>query len=131
MRVAVTYDDGKIFQHFWRTQYFKVYDIEDSVVVDSKVVDTNGSGHGALSEVLKSLNVKALICGGIGLGAQIILQDNGIDLYGGIEGEADKVVQEFAEGKLKFSAYVGCNHHDGEHTCGSHGCGEKHNCTGK
>lgn len=28
-RVAVTYEDGNVFQHFGRTQSFKLYDVED------------------------------------------------------------------------------------------------------
>jgi len=35
----------------------------------SEVVDTNGSGHGALAGVLNAINADVLICGGIGGGA--------------------------------------------------------------
>lgn len=43
MRIAVTYEDGQIFQHFGHTEQFKVYDVEDGKVVASEVVDTNGN----------------------------------------------------------------------------------------
>ena len=130
MRVAVTYENGEIFQHFGHTEQFKVYDIQDGKVVSSKVVDTNGSGHGALAGVLNALNVDALICGGIGGGAQMALAEAGIRLYGGGSGSADAAAQALAEGKLTFNPNVHCDHHDhhGEgHTCGSHGCGS-HSC---
>lgn len=52
MRIAVTYEDGQIFQHFGHTEQFKVYDVEDGRVVASEVVDTNGNGHGALAGFL-------------------------------------------------------------------------------
>ena len=42
-------------------------------MVHSEVVDTNGSGHGALAGVLNALNADVLICGGIGGGAQTAL----------------------------------------------------------
>ena len=45
MRVAVTYDNGNIFGHFGRTEQFKVYDIEDGKIVDSKILDTNGEAN--------------------------------------------------------------------------------------
>lgn len=132
MRIAVTYENGAIFQHFGHTEYFKVYNVEDGKIVSSEVVDTNGSGHGALAGVLNSLNAEVLICGGIGMGAQMALADAGIKLYGGVSGDADKAVEDFVAGKLDYNPDVQCNHHDhnhgeghscGEHSCGSHSCG--------
>ena len=130
MRVAVTYENGEIFQHFGHTEQFKVYDVEDGRILSSEVVDTNGSGHGALAGVLKALKVDALICGGIGGGAQMALAEAGIKLYGGVSGSADAAARALAEGKLDFNPAVRCDHHDhhGEgHSCGSHGCGS-HTC---
>ena len=130
MRVAVTYENGEIFQHFGHTEQFKVYDIEDGKILSSEIVDTNGSGHGALAGVLNALKVDALICGGIGGGAQMALAQAGIRLYGGVSGSADAAVQALAEGKLDFDPNVHCDHHDhhGEgHSCGSHSCGS-HTC---
>lgn len=50
MRIAVTYENGEIFQHFGRTEQFKVYDVEGGKIVRSEIVATNGSGHGALAQ---------------------------------------------------------------------------------
>ena len=86
MRIAVTYENGQIFQHFGHTEFFKVYDVEDGKVVASEVVDTNGSGHGALAGVLNALKADILICGGIGGGAQMALAAAGIKLFGGVSG---------------------------------------------
>lgn len=132
MRIAVTYEDGEIFQHFGHTQQFKVYDVQNGTIVSSEIVDTNGSGHGALAGVLGALNVDALICGGIGGGAQMALAEAGIQLYGGVSGSADQAAQALAEGKLAFNPNVQCSHHGehhhGEgHSCGDHGCGG-HSC---
>lgn len=131
MKVAVTYENGEIFQHFGHTQYFKIYEISEDKVISSKVVDTNGSGHGALAGVLNSLQADVLICGGIGGGAQMALAQAGIQLYGGVSGSADAAVEAFLRGELDFNPNVQCNHHDhhGEgHTCGDHGCGSEHHC---
>ena len=130
MRVAVTYENGEIFQHFGHTAQFKVYDIQDGKILSSEIVDTNGSGHGALAGLLNVMKVDALICGGIGGGAQMALVEAGIKLYGGVSGSADAAAQALAEGKLDYNPAVRCDHHDhhGEgHTCGSHGCGS-HTC---
>ena len=66
MRIAVTYENGEIFQHFGRTEQFKVYDIENGEIKSTEIVGTNGNGHGALAGLLKGMGVDALICGGIG-----------------------------------------------------------------
>ena len=131
MRIAVTYENGEIFQHFGHTQQFKVYDVQDGKILSSQVVDTGSSGHGALAGVLTALNADVLICGGIGGGAQMALAAAGIRLFGGVSGNADAAVEAFVSGNLAYNPDVRCNHHDhhhGEgHTCGSHGCGS-HTC---
>ena len=132
MRIAVTYEDGQIFQHFGHTQMFKIYDVDDGKVVASQVVDTNGQGHGALAGFLFGGNVDVLICGGIGGGAQMALAQAGIKLYGGVSGSADAAVEAFLKQELAYNPDVKCDHHgeghDHEHgSCGSHGCGS-HGC---
>ncbi len=131
MRIAVTYEDGQIFQHFGHTEYFKVYDVENGTVTRKAEICTNGSGHGALANFLKQINVDTLLCGGIGGGARRALEEAGIALYGGISGGADQAVQDFLAGKLRYDPQAMCSHH-GEHhgegrTCGEHQCGN-HTC---
>ena len=131
MKLAVTYENGQIFQHFGRTAQFKLYDIEDGKIVRSEVVDTNGSGHGALAGFLMQRGVDTLICGGIGGGAQAALANAGIRLFGGVSGDADAAAEALVNGTLNFNPAVHCDHHEhahGEgHTCGEHGCSE-HGC---
>ena len=131
MKIAVTYENGQIFQHFGHTENFKIYDVLGKDIISSEVVSTNGSGHGALAGMLKEHNVAVLICGGIGGGAQAALAEAGIMLYGGVSGDADDAVKALLEGTLAFNPNVQCNHHGHEHgeghTCGNHGCGS-HSC---
>lgn len=132
MRIAVTYENGDIFQHFGRTEQFKVYDVQEGKINSSEVVNTNGIGHGALAGVLNALQADVLICGGIGGGAKSALAAAGIKLYGGTSGNADQAVEALLKGELSYNTDVQCNHH-GEHqheeNFGEHGCGE-HNCSG-
>lgn len=132
MRIAVTYENGQIFQHFGHTEQFKIYDVADGQIVREAVVDTNGSGHGALAGFLMQLGVDALICGGIGGGAQMALAEVGIRLFGGVSGDADAAVNALIAGNLGYNPDVHCDHHDhehgeGGHSCGNHGCGN-HGC---
>ena len=125
-KIAVTYEDGNVFQHFGHTEQFKVYEITDGKITDTQIADTQGSGHGALAGVLSAMDVDTLICGGIGAGAQAALAEAGIKLYGGVSGSADEAVNALLAGELVFQPDVQCSHHGhGEH----HACGEqKHGC---
>ena len=127
MKIAVTYENGLIFQHFGHTEQFKIYDIEDGKIISSEVIDTNGQGHGALAGVLDGAKVDALICGGIGMGAQMALAEAGIKFYGGVWGDADEAAQALAEGRLEYDPDAKCDHHGNEegHECGhgDHECG--------
>lgn len=119
MRIAVTYEAGLVFQHFGHTAAFKLYDVENGQVVSSRVVDTNGSGHGALATFLREQGVDTLICGGIGGGARMALTDAGITLYGGVYGDADDVVEDLLAGVLRYNPDARCDHHGEGHSCGS------------
>ena len=125
MKIAVTYDNGNVFQHFGRTENFKVYEVEDNKVISSEIIGSNGIGHGALAGLLADEEIEVLICGGIGAGAQNALAEAGITLVAGAEGNTDDVVASYLAGEL-ISTGANCDHHDHEegHSCGDHGCGD-------
>lgn len=130
MRIAVPYENGEIFQHFGHSEQFKLYDVENGVIIKEQVVDTNGSGHGALAGFLQTARVDALICGGIGMGAQMALADAGIKLFAGVQGSADEAAKALAAGNLAYDPDARCDHH--EHhggDCGHEHCAA-HNCAG-
>lgn len=129
MKIAVTYDNGNIFQHFGRTESFKVYQVEEGKVVSSEILGSNGTGHGALAGLLADQSVDVLICGGIGEGAQAALQEAGVELCAGAAGDADQAVEAYLRGELA-STGANCDHHHGEeHDCGEHGEAEEgHSC---
>ena len=126
MKIAVTYDNGNIFQHFGKTEFFKVYEVNDNQVVSSEVIGSNGSGHGALADLLAGQSIDVLICGGIGGGAQDALQAADIEVCSGAQGDTDQAVEAYLKGEL-VSSGVNCDHHheDG-HSCGGHEDG--HTC---
>lgn len=136
MRLAVTYENGQVFQHFGRTPAFKIYDVKDGNILESIVLHNNGTGHGALAGVLAAAQVDALICGGMGMGALYALQDAGIKVYAGVSGDADEAVKALMNGSLEYTEDANCDHHDegegcgcGEHEAGGCGCGsEEESC---
>ncbi|MEG1858926.1 MAG: NifB/NifX family molybdenum-iron cluster-binding protein [Christensenellaceae bacterium] len=128
MKIAVTYENGQVFQHFGHTEQFKIYEINANTIIGSEIVSTNGSGHGTLAQFLQDHSIETLICGGIGGGAQSALSEAGIKLFGGVCGNADDAVKALIGNNLKFNPDVTCDHHDSEHgdalhTCGDNDCG--------
>lgn len=127
MKIAVTYENGNVFQHFGHTGQFKIYETRDGMIAGTQIVDTAGSGHGALAGLLSGLEVDTLICGGIGAGAQNALAEAGIQLYGGVSGNADEAVAALLAGNLAFNPDVHCDHHGDGHAHGEgHHCGDGH-----
>ena len=106
MKIAVTYENGQVFQHFGHTERFKIYEVEDGAVTASQVVDTAGSGHGALAGFLRERGVQTLICGGIGGGARTALAQAEIQLYPGVSGAADQAVADLLAGRLAYDPYL-------------------------
>ncbi len=131
MKIAATYDNGNIFQHFGRTENFKIYEIEDGRVLSSQVVGTQGTGHEALADWLKAQDVSVIICGGIGGGAQAALNGAQITIIPGASGDCDQAVQAYLRGELTEGS-ANCSHHEHEQhqeegcggSCGH--CGVRH-----
>lgn len=86
MKIAVTYENGMVFQHFGHSQAFRVYDVQDGKIITAETVPTQGGGHGALAGFLAAQGVDTLICGGIGAGARQALAQAGIRLFPGVQG---------------------------------------------
>ena len=126
MKIAVPYAGGAVFPHFGHAAQFKLYTVENGMILDTAVVDTNGSGHGAVTAFLRQHGVDTVLCGGIGSGAQNALTGANIRFYGGVTGNADQAVLALLAGKLVYDAAAQCSDHHGEaHHCGS--CGG-HSC---
>ncbi len=119
MKIAVTYDDGKVFQHFGHTEQFKLYTVEEGQIRSSELISSNGAGHGALASLLAEHNIDVLICGGIGGGAQAALAQQGITLCAGASGDADEAVAAYLRGEL-VNTGANCSHHGEGHACGHH-----------
>ena len=124
MKIAVTCEDHKVFQHFGHTPGFAVFEVVNGAIVSEKILSSGNSGHGALATLLALEQIEVLICGGIGGGAINALSNVGIKVVGGADGDVREVAEAFAAGNLVVRENFHCNHHHhGEgHTCGDHGC---------
>jgi len=121
MRIAATYEDGQIFQHFGRTQTFKVYEVDNGQVIDCRLIETGGIGHSTLSMVLNQLRIETVICGGIGANAFKALKSFDITVYPGVEGNADDAIDALLEGKLNYRPELAGLEEEIELSCASGG----------
>lgn len=125
MKIAVTYHNGNVFQHFGHTEEFKVYDINNGEIINTQIVSSNESGHSALAYLLEGKKINVLICGGIGGCAIGALKEYGIELYAGISGNADNAVQNYLSGNLIQISEANCSHHAHDKS-DSDSCGHCH-----
>lgn len=129
MKIAVTYENGEVFQHFGKTETFKVYETDGDRIVSAEVIGTDGAGHEALADYLLMKGVDAVLCGGLGSGALAALSEAGIEVFSGVQGDAAAAVEAFLKGEL-VSTGANCHEHDGQEAesgCGGH-CGSCGGC---
>ena len=130
MKIAVTYENGEVFQHFGKTENFKVYETFNDKIISGKVIPTNGAGHEALADFLAEQGVNAVICGGLGDGAQAARASVGIEVCSGASGDADAAADAFLRGEL-VSTGANCDHHHEHEEEEEHCCtGQCHSCGG-
>ncbi len=111
MRIAVTYDNETVYEHFGHAKQIKIYDCDNGSVSESKVMATMCSGHASMAGLLKVIGTNVLICGCIGDGAKLALKEKGIEIYAGVSGSADEAVEAFLKGELSFNPDAKCDHH--------------------
>ena len=119
MKIAVPYEDGKVFQHFGRAREIKLYTVENGAVTAAHLVTNEAEGHGAVTRLLKELGVNIVICGNIGGCAQKAVRESGMELYAGVIARADDAVNAFLSNNLAYDPEVGCHEFDDDHnhTC--------------
>lgn len=118
MLLAITHENNQVFQHFGRCPSFVICNInENKEVIDKRIVQCDGVGHGALVQFLKELNVDEVICGGLGLPMYNKLTQENIKVYGGVQGTIDEVLEDYLNDTLDYDPnaaqnHGGCHHHD-------------------
>lgn len=133
MIIAVTYEDGQVFQHFGHTKQFKIYDVDKTEIKSSRIVEVEGHGHDAMASFLGEQGVDAVLCGGVGGGARYALSSRGIVLYPGITGNADECIKALLSGGLEYDPTATCDEDEGcsgdcAGDCGD--CGDCSSCDG-
>ena len=133
MRVAVSYKDGEIFEHFGHCQCFAIYEYGDSVDDCTKtLVDcSDRHGHKAMADLMREQQVDAVISRSMGSEARSLMLSYSIVPGAGYCGLADTAADMLVTGQLPVidgagscsggcgGCGGGCHHDDG----GECGCG--------
>ena len=125
MRIAIPFYKDIIFQHFGHAPQFKIYEVENHQVLMEMVVEVEQQGHDAVAALLRSMDVRVVICGNIGQSAMQALRQAGIIFYGGVTGDADEAITALIQGGLKYDPDIRCE----AHSCGGD-CSDCGDCGG-
>lgn len=109
MIIAAAYKQDNISQNFEDTEQFKVYETEGGRILSSRLIGAEGSGYGALTDLLRGKGIDVLLCGGIDDVMRKALTDKNIEICAGTSGSADEAVEAYLRGEFADSAKDG-NH---------------------
>jgi len=127
MKLAVpTTHDNQVDSHFGHCEFFTVFTVEDSEIKNSQIVESpEGCGcKSNIASVLREMGVEIMLAGNIGGGAVNVLNNNGIAVIRGCEGDATSLVNNFITGEVVDSGET-CSQHEHHHQEG-HQCGHNH-----
>lgn len=126
-KLAVSYDNDKVFEHFGHSRQFKIYTFTGSEITNTEVMNTNAQGHNAVVDFLINNGIEAVICGNIGAEAKKALSDAGIYIFAGVSGDCDKAAKDWFDGTLNYNPDITCtNHENGQGCQGGCSCGGCH-----
>nr|MCR5665100.1 NifB/NifX family molybdenum-iron cluster-binding protein [Oscillospiraceae bacterium] len=119
MKVAVSYKDGEIYEHFGHAEFFAIYDFDvRDMSSTKKLIDVRElHGHQAMADRMKAEGVDAVLCGMMGGEAKALLLSYGIVPVVGYCGDADTAAELLILGRLPLAPG------DGACSGGCGGCG--------
>jgi predicted Fe-Mo cluster-binding NifX family protein len=116
MKVAVACMGQSVSEHFGHCEAFAIYEMDAGRVSSKELRPSPGHRPGYLPLFLKELGVNVIIAGGMGETAQQLFNENGIEVFVGVQGSCNDAIQRFADGKLESTGSV-CHEHQYEDRC--------------
>jgi len=101
MRIAISTDGDFVSAHFGRCPQFTLVDVDKNKVIKREVIDNPGHHPGFLPQFLGEKGATCIIAGGMGMRAQELFSQAGIDSILGVEGSIDSVIEQLLAGTLK------------------------------
>jgi predicted Fe-Mo cluster-binding NifX family protein len=123
MKIAVPVTkDNHVDGHFGHCESYGVFTISENNDISNikKIESPEGCGcKSDIADVLAADGVTIMLAGGIGGGALTVLNNSGIEVIRGCEGDATTAVKLYLTGTIEDSESC-CHHHEGESHEGHH-----------
>jgi len=112
MKIAIPLTNGKISAHFGHCEQFAIVDvdIDKKEVKSSELVTPPAHEPGLLPRWLSELSVQLVIAGGMGQRAQMLFNENNIDLIiGATDNTPQELVEQYLNNQLESGQNI-CDH---------------------
>ena len=125
MKIVISTDQGQVSAHFGRCPNFTIVDITDGKLQNKTTIENPGHNPGFLPQFFADKGVECIIAGGMGVRAQSLFVQYGIETVVGVTGEIENVIQKILDGTLEggqslcdraLGKHKECEHHDNENT---------------
>ena len=101
MRIAISTDGKNVSPHFGRCPSFTLIDLEEGKVVNKVEVENPGHAAGYIPQFLHEKGVQQIVCGGMGMRAQGLFTEFGVETILGVEGSINSVIEKLEQGLLE------------------------------
>lgn len=122
MIIAIPTNNGIVDSHFGHSEYHTIVTLGEDNQMEKKEVFKSPQGCGCksnLPQILSNMGVNVMLAGNMGAGALMKLNESGIKVYRGCQGDVDALINDFIENKIIDSG-IGCTSHEEGHECGNH-----------
>ncbi|MCB5254868.1 MAG: NifB/NifX family molybdenum-iron cluster-binding protein [Candidatus Cloacimonadaceae bacterium] len=110
MKIAIPTTAGELSAHFGHCETFAVYTVENGKIVKEETINPPAHEPGSHPRFLHELGVTVVISGGMGMKAQQLMQENGIQVISGTcPLPLRELVEKYLQNKLE-SGDNPCDH---------------------
>lgn len=105
MKIAIPTDNRRVSEHFGRCPEYTIVTISDNNVEKKEIIKNPGHSTGFIPKFLHTHGVKVLIAGGIGRKAIDYFNQYDIQVFKGLSGSINEIIELYLSGTIKNGDY--------------------------
>lgn len=114
MKIALPVAGGQLCLHFGHCEKFYFFDVDPGAkkIIKTETMDAPPHEPGLLPKLLSEKGVNVVIAGGMGVRAQQLFRQNGVQVVAGVDpagGSLEEIVMSYLNGSLQTGANP-CDH---------------------
>jgi len=117
MKVAIAKDGDFVSEHFGHCREYALFTIKDSRITSHENLISPGHEPGKLPALLAEHKVTQVLAGGMGPKAIDLFCANNIEVFIGVRGQIETVINDFIAGKIT-QGESSCSHGPDHEGCG-------------